>query len=165
MRTIAITLVVLFCWGCSSPAPPVRTDDPLTEDTEWYDRLDELPRHYEGTFQWRGTSDEQLVEIWFEYVSAADDGVAWLARGTGQYCASRVTHIDIKARIDIETHRFEMWESNPDSDGFVTDGRHVGEMSSDFQQIEATWIGDDGNQGTLRLTATEGAETGPALSN
>jgi hypothetical protein len=152
---VAWPILVLFCWGCSAPAEPVRADDPLTEETDWYKRLDDLPRHYEGTFQWRGRSQEQLVEIWFEYVSVADDGGAWLARGTGEYRASRVTQIDVKARIDFETHAFEMWESNPDSEGFVTNGSHVGQMSSDFQEIEATWRGDDGNQGTLRLRVAE----------
>lgn len=66
-----------------------------------------------------------------------------------------VTKIDIRARIDPEDGRFRMWESNPDTANFVTNGQHVGETSDGFRRLRATWKGDDGSLGTLELRAVD----------
>lgn len=159
MKPIApLSLLLLLLLACASAcgpadAPAEQDRERLTGDLDRYTRLSVLPRHFEGTFDWDDGTTTQDVEVWFEQVSLGDDGRTWVAMGHAIYRTSYVTRIDVRARIRPDTGRFRMWESNPDTSHFVTAGVHRGKISEDFERIEATWNGENDEQGQLRLSA------------
>ena len=158
---VALILASLLFSACSQPTSASSSAKVrLTENAERYTELTELPRHYLGTFQWDDRQRRQHVEIWFERVFLDEDGETWVALGRGQYRTSTVTAIEIRAHIKPETGVFKMWEANPDSSSFVTNGYHDGRISDDYQRIEATWRGNDGQQGQLQLVADTLSEPG-----
>lgn len=114
----------------------------------------ELAPNYAGTFQWDAGGAPQLVTIDISSVKTNSTGQI-IASGKGQYDSSgKIIYIDVRWLIDPKTLRFEMWEANPDSASFTTDGSHVGVISEDFTRITATWTTKEtGNRGTLELQA------------
>lgn len=155
---IVFLLLGLWLSACAGPTEPIRDDESLTSDSERYTRLSELPRQFRGTFQWDDIRGVQQVEVFFESARVDDDGQTWIIDGRGKYTASQVTNIDIRARINSRTGEFQMWESNPDGDDFVTSGSHVGRINGELERIEARWKGDDGREGTLVLRAADDEE-------
>jgi hypothetical protein len=154
LHWLFFVLVTIGSAACGQPDAPVERDrERLTDDLDRYTRLADLPRHFEGTFNWENGTTTQEVEVWFEHVSLDEDGRTWIARGRAVYRTSHVTRIDVRARIRPVSGMFRMWESNPDTPGFETDGVHEGRISNDFEKIEATWHGADGQRGWLSLVA------------
>jgi hypothetical protein len=154
LHWLFFVFVMIGSAACGQPDTSVERDrDRLTDDLDRYTRLAKLPRHFEGTFNWEDGTRTQDVEVWFEHVSLDEDGRTWIARGRAVYRTSYETRIDVRARIRPDTGMFRMWESNPDTTEFVTDGVHKGRISEDFETVEATWHGEDDQRGRLRLTA------------
>jgi hypothetical protein len=112
-----------------------------------------LPKTWEGDFKWRGSHDYQKVAITITGVSIGSDGKV-VASGSGLYFADSIaTTIDVKWVINPVGLRFEMFESNAaGSPDFVTNGSHVGHISSGLDRIEAVWTTEDtGEIGDLFL--------------
>ena len=62
------------------------------------------------------------------------------------------TDIRIRMIVEQRTRSVEIWESDPNSTLFVTDGSHKGTLSEDLQAIAAEWTTEgSGMKGTLRL--------------
>jgi hypothetical protein len=106
---------------------------------------------YVGTYRWRGAPTAEPVRFWFERFEAAGDN-ALKATGRGIYLSKPPVNITIRATIDLKTRRIEIWESNPDRLTFLTNGSHVGTISSDRCRILAVWTTKGtGEQGDLIL--------------
>jgi hypothetical protein len=132
----------------------------------------ELPAYYSGTFQWSGDSELQQVSFIFE-TQEVDEGGNYLLLGQGLYISSTgQTAITIKSIVDARSYRIEIWEGLAESDDdlvihgqtmdkaddsdFITEGSHVGVMTSSLKFIEATWTtADSGEQGVLKLQRGE----------
>lgn len=115
--------------------------------------MNNLPRKWEGTFTWYDTSRPvQKITVDITEVSIDADGNV-IALGDGVYYKEQLVEFSLKWSINPETLRFEMWESAPKpAEGIVTDGSHVGKISSDLDKIEAVWISiNDGKLGDLFL--------------
>ena len=111
-----------------------------------------LPLTYVGTFQWDGSPDVQHVTMAF---SACEVGGAVRLLGRGAYLDSG-TRIDVIA--DIKGDAIVVLERNPEGGlgGFITAGRHSGDIAPDLSRICAIWVTDaDGSTGQLRLGRTE----------
>jgi hypothetical protein len=109
---------------------------------------------YVGTYRWRGAPTAEPVRFWFERTEAAGDNVL-KANGRGIYLSKPPVNIRIRATIDLKTRRIEIWESNPDRLSFLTNGSHVGTISSDRCRILAVWTTKGtGQQGDLVLEMT-----------
>lgn len=115
-----------------------------------------LPRMYSGIFYWLNNKGLQSVTIEIKSVEINKSGIIE-ARGKGVYqIPGNVTNIDIYIQIDPASLSFEMWEDNPDSDGFTTSGSHRGSIAQDLKTIKAKWIKKDtGHEGVLELFAKE----------
>lgn len=159
MRTLPkLLVVVLLVAGCGAPPQrlPRPGDEALATDAERFTRLDDLPRQFDGTFTWEGAPYAQKLRVTIERVELVDRGRVWEATGRAVYLGPpRETNIDVRARIEPDTRRVELWESNPDQASFVTDGSHVGKISADFRRIEAEWHGGSGGTGQLVLVAPD----------
>lgn len=159
--TISFLLLLAACTGPGASSSAASAGGAggerasLTANHQIYERLGELPGRFTGTFSWSDGHGDQQLEVWFEQVRAIPSEGIWKIRGRGVYRSPRETHIDVRVEIDPETRRFEMWESNPDNGGFVTEGSHIGKISKDLGAIMATWNGDDGRLGRLVLRAWE----------
>jgi len=117
--------------------------------------FDKLPVKYVGTFQWENSHQLQKVEFNFE--SQRVDKGNFLLIGEGVYVTIEGrTTIVIKSVVNPNTHEVEIWEALPDTENFVTNGSHVGNISSDLKNIEATWTSKHtGNKGVLKLRRKE----------
>ena len=118
-----------------------------------------MPRAFGGFFRWRSGGGLQTWLIEFNQVKPTADGsVEALGQGTNIAGRSR-TEVDVRALIDPDTLRFEMWESNPrggDLDNYVIDGRYQGRLSDDLRRLEAGWISDvNDSTGDLIMIAND----------
>lgn len=112
-----------------------------------------LATTYEGSFRWKAEASDQKVTISFDNVIDGAVGKVW-AFGKGVYVIpERTTTIRVKALIDPRNLKLQMWELDPDKQGFVTDGSHKGKISEDLKTIEAVWTSSDGATGDLKLGA------------
>lgn len=107
----------------------------------------------------------QKVVIKLPVVQTREDGKVE-ARGCGRYDTwGHVTDIGIKMILDPVTHQLEMWEFDPSTKTFETDGSHVGKLSADLQFIHAVWISRATQRaGTLRLQAGGDLTCAPEVS-
>jgi len=110
-----------------------------------------LPLTYVGTFQWDGSTGVQHVTM--SFVDCVVDGSLRLV-GRGAYLDSG-TRIDVIA--DVVGSAIVLLERNPEGGkgGFITAGRHSGDIAPDLSRICAIWVTDgDGSTGRLRLGRT-----------
>ena len=110
-----------------------------------------LPLTYVGTFQWDGSPGVQHVTMSF---SGCEVGGAVRLVGRGTYLDSG-TNIDVIA--DVKGEAIVVVERNPrdGTGGFITAGRHRGDIAPDLSRICAVWVTDaDGSTGRLRLGLT-----------
>ncbi len=115
--------------------------------------LNDLPKNWEGTFTWHDTTRPvQKIVITITDVSIDSAGNI-IALADGIYYKEHEVHFNAKWSINPESLRFEMWESAPKpATGFVTDGSHIGVISSGLDKIEAVWTTiSSGEQGDLFL--------------
>ncbi len=115
--------------------------------------LKNLPKKWEGTFTWHDKARPvQPVTVTITDVSVDTKGNV-IALGDGVYDKGHLVEFSLKWSIDTKTLRFEMWESAPKpSEGFVTDGSHLGKISEKLDKIEAVWTTiSSGEQGDLLL--------------
>lgn len=144
LRSLMLIAIAMQAWAASAAALEAE-----------YVRANLSGKTFEGTFRWDGNPDVQKVSIRLNEVTIDSSG-AVAALGKGRYDdAAGSTSIDVKWLIDPQTMRFEMWELNPQgSTSFVTDGSHVGAISSDLKSINARWMTrSSGQRGVLSLTA------------
>ncbi len=119
--------------------------------------LNNLPRAYAGTFRWRDSNSIQTVSISIKEVNATDEGNV-VAFGKGQYITDQKTiDVDISIVIFPFDLVFKMFERDPvGSSDFVTEGHHLGQISSDLKSIKAVWTTDaGGRKGDLILKSTQ----------
>ncbi len=142
LRTLALLFVVLV-WPATGWSA-----------SEAEEIQSELSSQFEGTFQWDKSAVVEYVSVSLRDIRVNYNGKI-IAVGKGQYTLNeRVTDINVKWLIDPKNKRFEMWESNPSTSDFVTNGSHAGFISGDLQSIRATWTTrSTGEQGTLLLRA------------
>ena len=101
--------------------------------------INKFPKNYSGSFRWFEGDIIQKVFVRLHEIKIDKEGKI-IAFGKGAYDGyDGVIYIDIKWKIDSRTLSFEMWESGPDYEDFVTDGSHIGKISDDFKTIKATW--------------------------
>jgi len=114
--------------------------------------FDKLPVKYVGTFQWLNGHQIQKVEFNFGTQKLNKEGY-FLLSGKGLYVTvGKKTNIAIMSLVNPKTHEIQIWELLPDSDNFVTNGSHIGNISSDLMDIEAIWkTKGTGEQGVLKL--------------
>lgn len=145
LRHVATTLAMLIVLA----APVVAQDANAISQA--------LTGTFTGTFRWEGTPDAQRVSFTFGPASLRPNGRI-AARGRGIYdVGGRITTIDVECQIDPNSLLFEMWELDPQgqsSQTFVTDGSHLGAMSSDLRSISSVWTTrTTGQRGILSLSA------------
>jgi len=139
--------------------------------------FDTLPVEYYGTFRWNHDDiDVQQVSITFENQQIDKDG-NYLLLGQGLYETSAGdTAITVRSIVDPQTYAIEIWEGLPENNGklvihgqpmeqnevsadtsdFITEGSHIGVMTSSLRFIEATWTTTQtGEQGVLKLQRQE----------
>jgi len=115
--------------------------------------LNNLPKKWEGTFTWHDTSRPvQKITITITDVSIDSAGNI-IALCDGIYYKEHEVQFNAKWSINPESLRFEMWESEPKpSTSIVTDGSHIGKISSGLDKIEAVWTTiSSGEKGDLFL--------------
>jgi hypothetical protein len=124
-----------------------------------------LPRTYVGTFRWQGDPILQKVQIKLPVVQTREDGKVE-ARGCGRYDTwGHVTDIGIKMVLDPATHQLEIWEFDPSTKAFETDGSHAGKASTDLRLIDAVWISRSTQRaGNLRLQSGGDLTCAPEVS-
>jgi len=125
----------------------------LADAADWV--VANLPRDYSGTFQWDNDPTVQEVTVRIDAVSIGSERQV-TATGSSVYTAlGQKTAINVTWLIDPVSGRFEMWEKDPTSADFVTDGSHVGAISTDLRSINAMWTTrSSGQLGQLCLYST-----------
>ena len=124
-----------------------------------------LPRAFVGDFRWRDSAVAQDVAIRFDTVRRLDAAHVE-ALGCGHYdVAGHVTVIRVRMVVALGL-QVEIWESEPDTAAFVTDGSHRGNLSADLRAIEAEWTtASTGLRGHLRLQAAPAAQCAPMTTS
>jgi hypothetical protein len=125
-----------------------------------------LPRAFVGDFRWSDGGAAQEIAIRFNSVRRLDAGHAE-ALGCGNYdVAGHVTAIAVRMLVTLAGLKVEIFESDPDRAGFVTDGSHVGNLSADLGTIVADWTtASTGARGHLRLQAAPAARCAPTSTS
>ena len=133
---------------------------------EMTDLTQNMPRGYFGEFRWDGDGTLQNVVITFDSVRALN-GQNAEAFGCGTYEVGRqVTKIKVRMLVRLSDLQVEIFELAPEGSGtFETGGSHRGNLSNDFQQIDAQWITTaSGQKGQLHLRAASSLTCAPAAS-
>lgn len=118
---------------------------------------DNLPRKFEGVFNWHGSISYQYVTITLTDVSLDEDNNV-IGDGVGRYRTSGdITNIQITFKIKPDTQRLQMRETKPDNPAnFVTDGAHLGRISGNLCFIATEWTSKgSGDKGDLFLRAAQ----------
>jgi hypothetical protein len=152
-------LVLMIAAASLLLALPVRAAD-MTDLTQ------NLPRGYFGEFSWDGDKTVQNVVITFDSVRALNEKNAE-ALGCGSYEVGReVTKIKVRMFVRLSDLQVEILELSPEGDSsFETGGSHRGNLSKDFQRIEAQWTTTASKQrGQLHLRAASSLTCSPAAS-
>lgn len=134
----------IFLSGCPAKVGPTLSPGEVTR---------RMPRSWAGEFKWDDSPEIQVVEVQLEDSRIMDSNEVefW---GKGRYITDRVVPIDFRVRINPETLAVEIWESNPNVAGFVSNGSHRGHIDRELTRIEATWTSNENRHaGTLRLWA------------
>lgn len=105
-----------------------------------------LPADYRGTFQWDNDPTVQEVKVRIDSVSIGTDRQVTAAGSSVYTTLGQKTAINVTWQIDPVTGRFEMWEKDPTSADFVTDGSHIGTISADLRSINAMWTTQSSGQ-------------------
>lgn len=109
----------------------------VADEADWV--IANLPTDFHGTFQWDNDPTVQEVKVRIDSVAIGSDRQV-TATGSSVYTThGQKTAINVTWLIDPATGRFEMWEEDPTSADFVTDGSHVGTISADLKSINAMW--------------------------
>lgn len=135
------------------------TPHAFADNADWV--VANLPTDFQGTFQWDNDPTVQEVKVRIDSVSIGS-GRQVTATGSAVYTTlGQKTAINVTWQIDPVTGRFEMWEKDPTSADFVTDGSHVGTISTDLQSINAMWTTrSSGQLGQLCLFSTASKRRG-----
>lgn len=141
------TILVLLATHVSTQTA---ADQAATDQADWVKA--NLPTDYQGTFQWDNDPTVQEVKVRIDAVSIGTDRQV-TATGSSVYTTlGQKTAINVTWLIDPVSGRFEMWEKDPTAADFVTDGSHVGVISTDLNSINAMWTTrSSGQSGQLCL--------------
>ena len=112
-----------------------------------------LPKNWEGSFQWHAGGPAQKLKITISNVSVDSNGNILALGNCINDTAGKITETDVKWSINPSSLKFEMWENNPKpSTDSVTDGSYVGIISEKLDKIRAVWTtSGTGDQGSLFL--------------
>lgn len=104
-------------------------------------KIGDIPRHWCGTFRWRGESDIQKMGIRLKGLKNIGGGRIE-GRGTGLTRSGRRRfRVSVLLTFNKKTSRVTYRESRPipDSLNFTTDGVAVGKISANLRSISAVW--------------------------
>jgi hypothetical protein len=148
MRAAGIALCIALAAGA---LPAATAHAQQARDHGFVERF---PRAWCGTFRWDGGAMDQHVTLAFERIELRADGKVE-ASGPGLVRAGRTVRFTMRAVIEPETRRVEMFESVPPGTvGYVTDGSHVGTLAADLGSVRLVWTTrGTGERGTMELLA------------
>jgi len=136
---IGIGLIALLLASCQTVSvgtlPPEKRPAPI----------------YSGYFIWDserqyGNMAVQCMQLVFDREEAQADGQIRL-HGVTRYVTGpedEVNFVETEMLYDPDAGTFTLWESNPTSDSFVTDGSYIGRFNNGTMFLEATWHGNEG---------------------
>lgn len=145
-------LIPLLLFALSFVTTGCHIDKPSPDDTEQY--AQNLPREYQGHFRWGGDEASSDVDLIWERFDV--DGPKVTAFGFVHYVESDGKQSMVAARAIFfpQSEDIEIWEADPSTPTFESNGSHRGKISDDLRTIDATWIGFNSSRtGYLHLSA------------
>ena len=116
--------------------------------------FNKLPATYIGRFQWDNSAAMQQVVFIWENEAKNEKGEVILT-GKGAYGIKKKINTIIRGIVNPETYKIEIWENADKTENVVTDGSHIGSISSDLKTISTVWTTVDGRgrgvNGLLKL--------------
>jgi len=135
---IAVGLIALLLTACQTTTvaslPPEKRPAPI----------------YSGYFIWDsereyGNIAVQCMQLVFDREEALTDGTFRL-HGVTRYVTgpdSEINFVETEMLYDPTAGTFTLWESNPTSESFVTDGSYEGRFTNGTMFLEAVWHGNE----------------------
>ena len=112
--------------------------------------IDDIPRTFAGTFQWRSESDAYDITLVIEKLEKTDDGQFKLS-GTHVYDLGNYKML-VNGTINPKTRKVSLRESKPSRADSETNGSFEGSLSDDLKSMNCIWTTKgSGEKGDLKL--------------